>query len=193
MSVFGAKVAIIYVVVGLILAVVGGSMISAFGMEKYVEDFIKSAPNIDTDSPTLTRRDRITFAYTQTLDTAKSVFWYVIIGVGIGAIIHNYIPETLIQQVLGSQNPFSVLLATLVGIPMYADIFGTIPIAEALFFKGVGVGTILAFMMSVTALSMPSIILLRRAVKPKLLATFIAVVTGGILIIGYFFNAIPIL
>jgi uncharacterized membrane protein YraQ (UPF0718 family) len=193
MSIFGAKVAVAYVVVGLILAVIGGTLIQKLGMEKYVESFIRSANGVDLASPDLTRRDRLEYAWEQVQATVKKVFWYVLLGVGIGALIHNWIPENIIQTVIGSKNPFSVILATLVGVPMYADIFGTIPIAEALFTKGVGLGTILSFMMGVTALSAPSIILLRKAVKPKLLAVFVGIVTVGIIIIGYLFNAFQFL
>jgi uncharacterized membrane protein YraQ (UPF0718 family) len=193
MSIFGAKVAVAYVVVGLILAVIGGTLIQNFGMEKYVESFVKSAGSVNIESPELTRRDRILFAGEQVQAIVKKVFWYVLLGVGIGALIHNWIPTEWIQSVLGSRNPFSVILATLVGVPMYADIFGTIPIAEALFLKGVGLGTVLSFMMGVTALSAPSIVMLRRAVKPRLLAVFVGIVTVGIILIGYLFNAFQFL
>lgn len=190
MSIFGAKVAIAYVVVGLILAVIGGTLIEKLGMEKYVESFVKAAKSVDIEAPDLTKRDRVVYAYEQLKATVKKVILYICIGVGIGAVIHNWIPAEWIQTVLGSRNPFSVLLATVVGVPMYADIFGTIPIAEALFQKGVGLGTILSFMMAVTALSAPSLIMLRRAVKPRLLAAFTGIVTVGIIIIGYAFNAL---
>lgn len=193
MSIFGAKVAVAYVIVGLILAVIGGSLIEKLGMAKYVEDFIKSAGNVDIESPELTKRDRLIYAREQAQATVKKVILYVLIGVGIGALIHNWLPTEWIQAVLGNKNPFSVILATVVGVPMYADIFGTLPIAEALFYKGVGLGTILSFMMAVTALSAPSIIMLRRAVKPKLLAVFVGIVTVGIIIIGYLFNAFQFL
>ena len=189
MSIFGTKVAVAYVIVGLILAVAGGTLIEKLGMEKYVEEFIKTTGSIDIESPELTKKDRIIYAWEQVQSTVKKVFWYVLIGVGIGALIHNWIPTDVIQNILGQKNPFSVILASMVGIPMYADIFGTIPIAEALFAKGVGLGTVLSFMMGVTALSLPSMIMLRKAVKPKLLATFIGIVAVGIIIIGYFFNA----
>lgn len=193
MSIFGAKVAVAYVLVGLILAVAGGTLIEKFKMEKYVEDFIKGTTSIDIEAPELSKRDRVIYAKEQVQATVKKVYLYVLIGVGIGAIIHNWIPASIIQNILGSNNPFSVLLATIVGIPMYADIFGTIPIAEALYAKGVGLGTILSFMMGVTALSLPSVIMLRKAVKPKLLGVFIAIVTVGIIIIGYSFNALQML
>lgn len=189
MSIFGAKIAVTYVVVGLVLAVVGGTIIDKLGMEKYVVKFASAGAMVDLSEPSLTIKDRMRYAGEQVVATVKKVILYVLIGVGIGAIIHNWIPETFIQTVLGTNNPFSVLIATLVGIPMYADIFGTIPIAEALYAKGVGVGTILSFMMGVTALSLPSMIMLKRVVKGKLLAVFIGIVATGILIIGYFFNA----
>lgn len=193
MSIFGAKIAVAYVIVGLILAVIGGTLIEKLGMQKYVEDFIMSTNSVDIESPELTKQERVLYAKEQVTATVKKVFWYVIIGVGIGALIHNWIPAEIIQGILGEKNPFSVILATIVGIPMYADIFGTIPIAEALYFKGVGVGTILSFMMGVTALSLPSMIMLRKAVKPKLLAVFIGIIAIGIIIIGYTFNAIQFL
>jgi len=192
MSIFGAKVAVAYVIVGLVLAVVGGTLIEKLGMQKYVEDFITGVSRVDIDSPDLTRSERITYAKEQAQATVKKVFWYVLVGVGIGAMIHNVIPEAIIQSILGTNNPFSVIIATVVGIPMYADIFGTIPIAEALFSKGVGLGTILSFMMGVTALSLPSLIMLRKAVKPKLLVVFVAIVAVGIIIIGYGFNALQV-
>jgi uncharacterized membrane protein YraQ (UPF0718 family) len=188
MSIFGANVAIIYVVLGLVIAVVGGTIIEKLHMEKHVESFIMTAGGVDIESPDLTRRDRLVFAKEQMLATFKKVFPYIIIGVGIGALIHNWIPQEWVATVLGSKNPFGVVLATLIGIPMYADIFGTIPIAEALLGKGALLGSILAFMMAVTTLSLPSMIMLRKAVKPKLLALFIAICAVGIIIVGYFFN-----
>lgn len=188
MSIFGAKVAIIYVLVGLVIAVVGGTIIEKMRMEKYVESFILSASNVDIESPTLTKVERLKYAKEQVSSTFKKVFPYILVGVGIGAVIHNWIPESWIEAVLGSNNPFGVILATLVGIPMYADIFGTIPVAEALLAKGAQLGTILSFMMAVTTLSLPSMIMLRKAVKPKLLALFIGVCTAGIILVGYLFN-----
>ncbi|WP_052446673.1 permease [Candidatus Soleaferrea massiliensis] len=189
MSIFGAKVAVIYVVVGLIIAVVGGTIIEKLHMEKHVESFILSAGGVDIESPILTKKERLSFAKEQMLGTFKKVFPYILVGVGIGAVIHNWIPESWIEAVLGSNNPFGVFLATLVGVPMYADIFGTIPVAEALLSKGAQLGTILSFMMAVTTLSLPSMIMLRKAVKPKLLALFIGICTVGIIIVGYLFNA----
>ncbi len=188
-SVFGLPIAAIYVIVGLVLAVVGGTILDKMGMEKYVVKFTKPAGSIDIESPELTTKERLEYAHEQVKETVKKVFWYVIVGVGIGALIHNWIPAGIIQKILGTNNPFSVLIATFVGIPMYADIFGTIPIAEALFAKGVGVGTILSFMMGVTALSLPSIIMLKKVVQNKLLVTFVGIVAVGIIIIGYSFNA----
>lgn len=187
-SIFGAKVAVIYVIVGLIIAVVGGTIIEKLHMEKYVESFILTAGSVDIEAPDLTKRERLVYAKDQMLSTFKKVFPYILIGVGIGAVIHNWIPEQWVAAVLGSKNPFGVVLATLIGVPMYADIFGTIPIAESLFYKGAQLGTILSFMMAVTALSLPSMIMLRKAVKPKLLALFIAICTIGIIIVGYAFN-----
>lgn len=192
MSIFGAKIAVVYVVVGLILAMVGGAIIEKLGMERYVEPFILTAGGVDLDAPDLTRTERLTYAKEQMLGTFRKVFPYILIGVGIGAVIHNWIPAEWVQMVLGSHNPFGVIVATLVGVPMYADIFGTIPVAEALLSKGAQLGTILSFMMAVTTLSLPSLILLRKAVKPKLLALFIAICTIGIMLIGYLFNTIQI-
>lgn len=188
MSIFGAKVAFAYVIVGLIIAVIGGSLIEKLHMEKYVEDFVKNASRVDIHAPTLTKRNRVQYAKEQVMGTFKKVFPYILIGVGIGAIIHNWIPEIWIENILGSKNPFGVILATLVGTPMYADIFGTIPVAEALLAKGAQLGTILSFMMAVTTLSLPSLIMLKKAVKPKLLALFIAICTFGIILVGYLFN-----
>lgn len=188
MSIFGAKVAIIYVIFGLIVAVVGGTLIEKMHMEQYVEEFIRTASSVDIDSPDLTIKERVIYAKDQVVSTFKKVFPYILIGVGIGAVIHNWIPESWIETVLGSNNPFGVILATLLGVPMYADIFGTIPIAEALLFKGAQLGTVLSFMMAVTTLSLPSMIMLRKAVKPKLLGLFIAICTIGIIIVGYLFN-----
>ena len=192
-SVFGARIAIAYVLVGLVLAVVGGTLIDKLGMEQYVVKFKTSGKSVDIEAPELTRKDRMLYAREQTQETVKRVWVYVAVGVGIGALIHNWIPTEWIQLVLGQNNPFSVLIATAVGVPMYADIFGTIPVAEALFSKGVGVGTILSFMMAVTALSLPSIIMLKKVLKTKLLVTFIAIVSIGIIIIGYSFNALGFL
>lgn len=188
MSIFGVKVAVIYVLVGLVIAVAGGTIIEKLHMEKYVESFILSAGSVDIESPTLTKAERVQYAKEQVVSTFKKVFPYILVGVGIGAVIHNWIPESWITAILGSSNPFGVLLATLVGIPMYADIFGTIPVAEALLAKGAQLGTILSFMMAVTTLSLPSMIMLRKAVKPKLLALFIGVCTVGIILVGYLFN-----
>ncbi len=190
MSIFGAKVAIIYVVLGLVIAVIGGTIIEKLKMERYVADFISKAGNVDIDSPDLTRRERMSFAKDQVVDTFKKVFPYILIGVGIGAVIHNWIPQEWIVKILGTGNPLAVPLATVVGIPIYADIFGTIPIAEALLAKGAQLGVVLAFMMGVTALSLPSLIMLSKAIKPKLMALFFGVCTVGIIIVGYFFNAV---
>jgi uncharacterized membrane protein YraQ (UPF0718 family) len=190
MSIFGAKVAVVYVVFGLIVAVIGGTIIERLHMERYVEDFIKDARAVDFDSPELTRHDRVVYAWDQVRNTFKKVFPYILVGVGIGAVIHNWIPESTVEKVLGGDNPFGVVLATLIGVPMYADIFGTIPIAEALLYKGAQLGTVLSFMMAVTTLSLPSMIMLRKAVKPKLLALFIAICTVGIIIVGYLFNVL---
>ncbi|MDD3840842.1 MAG: permease [Clostridia bacterium] len=189
MSFFGAKIAISYVVVGLILAVVGGTLIEKLGLEKYVEGYIREIENVDTDFIEMSHDERISYSKEQVKDIIHKVWLYVLVGVGVGAAIHNWIPQSVIENVIGENNPFAVLMATVVGIPMYADIFGTLPIAEALFTKGVGIGTILSFMMAVTALSLPSIIMLSKVVKPKLLAIFVSIVSVGIIIIGYLFNA----
>lgn len=188
MSIFGAKVAVIYVVLGLVIAVAGGTLIEKLHMENQVEEFIRRASAVDIASPTLTQKERLVYAKEQVEETFRKVFPYILIGVGIGAVIHNWIPESWVVAVLGSHNPFGVILATIIGIPMYADIFGTIPIAEALLGKGAQLGTVLAFMMGVTTLSLPSMIMLRKAVKPKLLGVFIAIYAAGIIVVGYLFN-----
>ena len=188
MSIFGAKVAILYVVLGLVIAVAGGTLIEKLHMENQVEEFIRRASAVDIASPTLTQKERLVYAKDQVTETFKKVFPYILIGVGIGAVIHNWIPESWVVAVLGSHNPFGVILATIIGIPMYADIFGTIPVAEALLGKGAQLGTVLAFMMGVTTLSLPSMIMLRKAVKPKLLGVFIAICAAGIIVVGYLFN-----
>ena len=188
MSIFGVKVAIAYVIVGLLIAVIGGGLIEKLHMESYVEDFVKHASSVDIYYSSLTKKERIQYAKEQTTGTFKKVFPYILLGVGIGAIIHNWIPKTWIEGILGSNNPFGVILATLIGVPMYADIFGTIPVAEALLAKGALLGTVLSFMIAVTTLSLPSLIMLKKAVKPKLLTLFITICTFGIIIVGYLFN-----
>ena len=188
-SIFNWKIALAYVAVGLVLAVAGGSIISALKLERFVEPFVYGTHLADADLPAMSRSDRITFARIAVMDIVKKVWPYVLIGVGIGALIHGWIPTDFISAVLGNENPLSVLIATLVGVPMYADIFGTLPIAEALVSKGVGIGTVLAFMMAVTALSLPSLVMLKKVVKWQLLAVFFTIVVAGILIIGYSFNA----
>ena len=190
MSIFGWKVAVIYVVLGLIIAVLGGTMIEKLHLEKEVEEFIRKGKNVDIPQDELTVTDRLQYAWEQVASTAKKVAPYVLIGVGIGAFIHNWIPEEFIVKLLGSGNPLGVVIATIAGVPMYADIFGTIPIAEALLAKGAQLGVVLSFMMGVTTLSLPSIIMLRKAVKPKLLSIFVTICTIGIILVGYFFNAI---
>jgi uncharacterized membrane protein YraQ (UPF0718 family) len=189
-SIFNWKIAIAYVVVGIILAVIGGTLISKLKLEKYVEPFVFQNKTAEIDAPEMTRRDRVIYAKDQVLAIIKKVWLYILIGVGIGAAIHNWMPQDIILSVLGANNPFSVVIATVVGVPMYADIFGTLPIAEALVLKGVGIGTVLSFMMAVTALSLPSMILLKKVVKTKLLLIFAGIVVLGILIIGYVFNAV---
>lgn len=194
MSIFGVRVAAVYVALGLVIAVAGGTLIERLHMEKYVESFILSAGGADVDSPGLTVRERLAYAKDQMLGTFKKVFPYILVGVGIGALIHNWIPQSWVETALGSDNAFGVVLAALVGVPMYADIFGTIPVAEALLAKGAQLGTVLAFMMAVTTLSLPSMIMLRKAVKPRLLGVFIGVCTVGIIVVGYIFNVLqPIL
>lgn len=188
MSIFGWKIAVVYVIVGLIIAVVGGTFIEKLHLENQVQEFIRNGHAIDVPQEELTRKDRLKFAWEQVVETAKKVAPYVLVGVGIGALIHNWIPEDIIVRVLGTGNPFGVIIATVAGVPMYADIFGCIPIAEALLAKGARLGVVLSFMMGVTTLSLPSMIMLKKAVKPKLLAIFIAICTVGIIIVGYFFN-----
>lgn len=189
MSIFGWKIAVAYVIVGLIVAVMGGSLIERMHMEDQIQDFVRMGTNVDIESPNLSIKERLSYAEEQVKATVKKVAPYIIVGVGIGAFIHNLIPQEIIQTVLGGNKFYSVPLATLVGIPMYADIFGTIPVAESLLIKGAGLGTILAFMMAVTTLSLPSMIMLGKAIKPKLLTTFVVIVALGIVVVGYLFNA----
>lgn len=190
MSIFGWKVAVIYVVLGIVIAVAGGTLIEKLHLENQVEEFIRNGHSIDVPQDELRFKDRVKFAWEQVLATAKKVLPYILTGVGIGAVIHNWIPEEFIVKLLGNNNPFGVILAATAGVPMYADIFGTIPIAEALLAKGALLGVVLSFMMGVTTLSLPSMIMLRKAIKPKLLGIFIAVCTAGIILVGYFFNLI---
>lgn len=193
MSIFGWKVAITYVILGLVIAVAGGSLIEKLRLEDQIEDFIRKGTSVSLEEEKLSVKERIKFAGEKVLETLKKVILYILIGVGIGAFIHNWIPEDFIVSVLGSGNPLGVVLATLCGVPMYADIFGTIPIAEALLAKGALLGVVLSFMMAVTTLSLPSIIMLRKAVKPKLLGIFVGICSLGIIIVGYFFNAVQTL
>ena len=193
MSIFGAKVAIVYVILGLVIAVAGGTLIEKLHLENQVEEFIRNAKQIDVPQEELTVKDRLKYSAEQVVGTIKKVFPYILIGVGVGAFIHNWIPQDLIVRFLGNGNPFGVILATIAGVPMYADIFGCIPIAEALLAKGAKLGVVLSFMMGVTTLSLPSMIMLKKAIKPKLLGVFIAICTVGIIVVGYFFNAIQYL
>ena len=189
-SIFGTKVAVLYVGLGLVIAVLGGTLIEKLHMEDQVAEFIRKADAVDIDSPSLSQKERLVYAKDQVLDTLKKVFPYILLGVGIGAVIHNWIPQSFVEGILGSHNPIGVVLATIVGIPMYANIFSTITIADALLYKGAQLGTVLAFMMGVTTLSLPSMIMLKKAIKTKLLTVFIAICTVGIVIIGYLFNLI---
>ena len=193
MSIFGSRVAVVYVILGLVIAVAGGTLIEKLHLENQVEGFIRNAKPMDIPQEELNVKDRLKYSAEQVLGTFKKVFPYILIGVGIGALIHNWIPEDWIVKFLGNGNPLGVILATLAGVPMYADIFGCIPIAEALLAKGAKLGVVLAFMMGVTTLSLPSMIMLKKAIKPKLLGVFIAICTVGIIIVGYFFNAIQYL
>lgn len=193
MSIFGAKVAIVYVVLGLVIAVLGGTLVEKLHLENQVEEFIRNGKQIDIPQDELTVKDRIHYAYEQVAETFKKVFPYILVGVGIGAFIHNWIPKDIIVRFLGTGNPFGVIIATIIGVPMYADIFGCIPIAEALLAKGARLGVVLSFMMGVTTLSLPSMIMLKKAIKPKLLGVFIAICTVGIIVVGYLFNAIQYL
>ena len=193
MSIFGAKVAIVYVVLGLVMAVAGGTLIEKLHLENQVEEFIRNAKQIDVPQEELTVKDRLKYSAEQVVGTIKKVFPYILIGVGVGAFIHNWIPQDLIVRFLGNGNPFGVILATIAGVPMYADIFGCIPIAEALLAKGAKLGVVISFMMAVTTLSLPSMIMLKKAIKPRLLGVFIAICTVGIIVVGYFFNAIQYL
>ena len=189
MSIFGVRVAVLYVLLGLAVAVIGGMLIEKLHMEDQVEEFIRRANAVDIDSPSLTQKERLTYAKDQMLETFRKVFPYILLGVGIGAVVHNWIPASLIEGILGKKNPLGVVLAAVLGIPMYADIFATIPIAEALLYKGAQLGTVLAFMMGVTTLSLPSLVMLKKAIKMKLLGVFLAICTAGIIAVGYLFNA----
>jgi uncharacterized membrane protein YraQ (UPF0718 family) len=193
MSIFGWKVAFVYVILGLMIAVAGGTLIEKLHLEEQVEEFIRRGKAVDIPQEELTVRDRMQYAWEQVVSTVKKVAPYVLIGVGIGALIHNWIPQELVIQLLGTGNPLGVVIATIAGVPMYADIFGTIPIAEALLAKGARLGVVLSFMMAVTTLSLPSMIMLRKAVKQKLLIIFAAICSVGIIIVGYVFNAIQYL
>ena len=190
MSIFGANIAVLYVILGLVVAILGGTLIEKLHMEPYIESFVLQAGSVDIESPDLTTRDRLAYAKDQMVSTFKKVFPYILIGVAIGAFIHNWIPTEWVVSLLGRNNPFGVILATLLGLPFYAAIFGTIPIAEALLSKGAQLGTVLAFMMSVTTLSPPSLVMLRKAIKPKLLALFVVICVIGIILVGYLFNAL---
>ena len=196
-SVFNWKIALAYVIVGLIIAIIGGSIISFFKMDDQVADFIKEErkkqSNQDLNEYVMTKKERIQYAFEQVKEIFNRVWIYILIGVGIGAFIHGFIPQEFVLTILGDNNPFSVLIATLVGVPMYADIFGTLPIAEALILKGVGIGTVLAFMMAVTALSLPSLIMIKKVIKPRLFFLFTGIVITGIIIMGYVFNLISYL
>lgn len=190
MGIFGAKVAVLYVILGLVVAMVGGALIQRLHLEDQVEEFIRQGVAVQAEGPVLTQKDRVVYAKEQMLSTFRKVFPYILIGVGIGALIHNWIPQSWVEAVLGGKNPLGVVLATIIGVPVYADIFGTIPVAQALLGKGAMLGTALSFMMAVTTLSLPSLIMLRRAVKPRLLAVLVAICTVGIILVGYLFNAL---
>lgn len=193
MSIFGTKVAVVYVILGLVIAVIGGTLIEKLHMENQVEEFIRNAKHIEIPKEELTVKDRMKYAAEQVTGTLKKVLPYILAGVAIGAVIHNWIPQELIVRFLGTGNPFGVILATIAGVPMYADIFGCIPIAEALLAKGAYLGVVLSFMMGVTTLSLPSMIMLRKAIRPGLLGVFVAICTAGIIVVGYFFNAVQYL
>ena len=191
-GIFGIRIAFVYVLLGLCLAVIGGTVIEHLGMENEVEDILRGVSAVEQDIPTLSFKERLSYAKEQVKMTFRKVFPYILLGVGIGSFIHNWIPKAWVLSLLGARNPFGVILATLVGIPMYADIFGTIPIAESLLLKGAELGTVLSFMMGVTTLSLPSMIMLRKVIKPKLLGIFIGICIIGIILIGYLFNALQV-
>lgn len=190
MSIFGPQIAIIYTIVGLVIAIVGGAVIQHLNMDNQIQEFVRAEGPTDTEETSMTTQERLSFAASSTISTFKKVFLFILVGVAIGALIHNWIPQDIIEAVLGSSNPLAVILAALIGAPIYADIFGTLPIAEALYAKGVGLGTLLTFMMSVTVLSIPSLTMLSRVVKPKLLGTFVGVCLIGMIVSGYLFNAL---
>lgn len=192
MSIFGFRIALVYVILGLVVAVLGGSLIQKLNMERYVEPFILQAGAVDIASPSLSQKDRLVYGKDQVVRTFRKVFPYILLGVAFGAIIHNWIPEAFVVKLLGNDNPFGVLIATLAGVPMYADIFGTVPIAEALLAKGARLGVVLSFMMAVTTLSLPSLVMLGKAIRPKLLALFALICTAGIILVGYCFNLLSV-
>ena len=191
-SIFGWKIAVSYVIVGLVIAVLGGTIIEKLHLENQVADFIRNAKKINSVLPyeELSQKERFKSALDSVLQTVKKVFPYILIGVAIGAVVHNWIPQKWIENILGSKNPFGVILAAVCGIPMYADIFGCIPIAESLLAKGALLGVVLSFMMAVTTLSLPSMIMLSKAIKPKLLGVFVSICILGIIIVGYVFNLV---
>lgn len=191
-SIFGIRIAIVYVILGLVIAVLGGTLIQKLKMESYVESFILQAGNVDIASPDLNQADRLLYARDQVIRTFRKVFPYILLGVGIGSVIHNWIPESWVVTLLGKRNPLGVIIATIVGVPMYADIFGTIPVAEALLNKGARLGVVLSFMMAVTTLSFPSLVMLGKAIKPRLLILFAGICTIGIMLVGYAFNALSL-
>ena len=188
MSFFGSEFAVIYVVVGLLLAIGGGLLLNAMKMEKYIKRYDNPIREFYSESEYFNQRQRIGYACNDTRIIVKNVFPYVLAGVAIGAFLHNWVPQEWILAVLGKGNIFSVPLATLIGIPIYADIFGAIPIAEALYLASVPAGTILALMMAITTLSLPSLIMLSKVLERRLLFTFIGIVAAGIILIGYLFN-----
>ncbi len=190
LSIFGLPVALTYMLVGITLAVVGGVIIEKLGMEKYIEKFSSSKNVSCCAKKEIETKDRVKDAWSSTVGTLRKVIIYILIGVGIGALIHNVIPEEIITNIIGDNNPLAPILAAIISIPIYADIFGTIPIAEALYLKNVPIGTILTFIMGITALSVPSLIMLSKVMKSKLLITFIGIVAVGIILIGYLFNAL---
>lgn len=193
MSFFGEKFAVAYVLLGLGLAVIGGLMISSLKMEDHIKSYNGNVRELYSESENFTQKQRLNYAKSDTVIIVKNVYKYVLMGVGIGAIIHNWVPKEFILAILGPDNPYGVLIATIIGIPIYADLFGALPIAEALYLAGVPSGTILALMMGITALSLPSMIMLSNVLKPKLLGVFIGIVTIGIIIIGYTFNLLNVI
>lgn len=185
---FGWKIAAIYVVTGVVVGVVGGLIIRMLKMEKEVEGYVYEIKTGKAVVENLSQKERVDFAFSHVLEIVKKIWIFLLIGIGIGALIHGWAPAEILSKYAGRDNPIAVVVAVVFGIPLYSNALGTIPIAEALINKGVGIGTALSFMMAVTALSLPEMVLLRKVIKPKLIAAFVVITGIAIIIVGYLFN-----